>query len=145
MPKACPTTPSSISSKEAICWGKGGFQLKQKRKDPPFTTATLGDVPSLGKLPLTSPSIWTRSRQELRVKNSFGLLSSPIPSHTPRRGLGSMASDTQTPEGQPQPNIRGHHLVNSALSLTYFLGEKIEYRFECSGTLENYRPSGVRK
>ena len=47
--------------------------------------------------------------------------------------------------GEAQPNLLGSHLVNSVLGLTYFLGEKIEYRFKCSGALENYRPSSVRK
>lgn len=52
---------------------------------------------------------------------------------------------SQPPVGESQSNLPGPHLVNSALSLTYFLGEKIEYRFKCSGALENYRPSSMRK
>ena len=52
---------------------------------------------------------------------------------------------SQVPGGVAQPNLLGPHLVNSALGLTYFLGEKIEYRFKCSSALENYRPSNVRK
>lgn len=51
----------------------------------------------------------------------------------------------QLPAGKAQPNLPGPHLVNSALGLTYFLGEKIEYRFKCGGALENYLPSSVRK
>lgn len=52
---------------------------------------------------------------------------------------------SQPAGGEAQSNLLGPHLVNSALVLTYFLGEKIEYRFKCSGVVENYRPSRVRK
>lgn len=62
---------------------------------------------------------------------------------SPGGALGSVGR--LLPAGKAQPNLLGPHLVNSALVLTYFLGEKIEYRFKCSGALENHRPSSVRK
>ena len=71
----------------------------------------------------------------------------PPPPPPPREELwgawGRLPS--QVPGGVAQPSLLGPQPVNSALGLTYFLGEKIEYRFKCSGALENYRPSSVRK
>lgn len=75
------------------------------------------------------------------------LLYLPTPHPTPLEELwgawGRLPS--QVPGGVAQPNLLGPHPVNSDLGLTYFLGEKIEYRFKCRGALENYRPSSVRK
>lgn len=110
-----------------------------ERKDPP--SAAVAEYGSTrGALP---PHLSLGLDHFKRQKSKIPPLATFIPPNTHPTSLEELWGawgrlHSQAPGGEVQPNLLGPHLVNSALGLTYFLGEKIEYRFKCSGALENY-------